>query len=67
MLSRFMPVIGKYMINVLDGESNGQAKDKAWGWKSDVDWNDVREFGLLSGKAVAKVELRDLESGQAKL
>ncbi|KAK4499230.1 hypothetical protein PRZ48_009743 [Zasmidium cellare] len=64
---KFMPVAGKYFINILNGESNGDEKDKAWGWKTDADWNDVREFGLLSGKAVAKVELRDLESGQAKL
>lgn len=62
-----MPVAGKYMINILNGESNGAEKDKAWGWKTGSDWTDVREFGLLSGKAVAKVELRDLESGQVKL
>ena len=54
---RFMPVAGKYFINILNGESNGDEKDKAWGWKTDADWNDVREFGLLSGKAVAKSEV----------
>ncbi|KAF2165553.1 hypothetical protein M409DRAFT_24406 [Zasmidium cellare ATCC 36951] len=64
---KFMPVAGKYMINILDGESNGEDKDRAWAWKTDPNWTDVREFGLLSGKAVAKVELRELESGQVKL
>lgn len=29
-----MPNIGKYMIKVLNGESNGPEKDRAWGWKS---------------------------------
>ena len=62
-----MPVVGKYLLNILHDESNGAEKDKAWGWKSAAGWNDVREFGLLSGRAVAKVELRDLEGGQAKL
>ncbi|CAK4031370.1 related to FAD-dependent oxidoreductase [Lecanosticta acicola] len=64
---KFMPIIGKYMLNVLKGESNGPEKDQAWAWKQNVNWTDVREFGLLSGKAVAKRELKDLESPLAKL
>ena len=56
-----MPIIGKYMVNVLKGESNGKEKDEAWGWKSNVDWRDVREFGLLSGRAVARKEVGELE------
>lgn len=62
-----MPNAGKYMLNVLDGISNGEEKDAAWAWKTDADWNDVREFGLMSGKAVAKRELKDLEGGHVKL
>lgn len=62
-----MPIAGKYIINIMNGESNGEDKDRAWAWKTNADWNDVREFGLLSGKAVAKRELKDLEGGQAKL
>lgn len=32
-----MPNIGKYMINVLKRQSNGQEMGKAWGWKSKVE------------------------------
>lgn len=31
---RFMPNIGKYMLNVLNGQGNGPEKDRAWGWKT---------------------------------
>lgn len=55
------------MLNVLNGETNGPEKDQAWGWKKDVNWNEVREFGLLSGRAVGQYELKDLENSQAKL
>lgn len=32
-----MPNIGKYMINVLEGRSNGRDLDKAFGWKTQAD------------------------------
>lgn len=58
---RFLPVIGKYIANVLYDTSNGEEKDKAWGWKSAQDkWVDVHERGLLSHKSVVKTELKDL-------
>lgn len=66
--SRFLPNAGKYMLNVLNGESNGAEKDEAWCWKSGADWEVVRQKMVLE-----KRELRDLEGktspllGQAKL
>ncbi|KAI1617824.1 FAD dependent oxidoreductase [Exophiala viscosa] len=30
---KFLPNIGRYVVNVLNGKSNGQEKDKAWAWK----------------------------------
>lgn len=30
---KFLPTIGKYVANVLEGVSNGAEKDQAWGWK----------------------------------
>ncbi|KAK4986558.1 hypothetical protein LTR50_005242 [Elasticomyces elasticus] len=33
---KFLPNIGKYMVNVLDGVSNGDERDQAWGWKSEA-------------------------------
>ena len=43
------------MLNVLNGESNGAEKDKAWAWKNDAEWRNVQE------KKVLKQELRDFE------
>ncbi|KAL4781324.1 FAD dependent oxidoreductase [Aspergillus varians] len=31
---KFLPTIGKYVTNVLEGLGNGPVKDKAWSWKS---------------------------------
>lgn len=30
------------MLNVLNGQSNGPEKDKAWGWKSSADLEAAR-------------------------
>lgn len=30
---KFLPNIGKYVVNVLGGKSNGHDKDEAWAWK----------------------------------
>ena len=53
---KFLPTIGKYIVNVLDGASNGAEKDAHWAWKS----------GPQAGrgaheKAYPHRELRDLE------
>ena len=36
---KFLPTIGKYVVNVLNGESNGKSKDDAWKWKTE--WNSL--------------------------
>ena len=36
---KFLPIIGKYVVNVLHGQSNGKEKDNAWKWKSA--WSDI--------------------------
>lgn len=30
---KFLPTIGRYVVNMLDGLSNGDEKDRRWGWK----------------------------------
>ena len=37
---KFLPTIGKYVVTVLNGKSNGKAKDDAWKWKTE--WNSPR-------------------------
>ncbi|KAF2233642.1 FAD/NAD(P)-binding domain-containing protein [Viridothelium virens] len=63
---KFLPIVGKYMANVLNGQGNGREKDHAWGWKSDVNAN-LRGFGALGLKMAPKRELRDFESDRANL
>lgn len=50
-----MPNIGKYMVNVLKGQSNGREMDKAWGWKSKAE----RE-AAADGHVERSRELNDL-------
>jgi sarcosine oxidase/L-pipecolate oxidase len=64
---RFLPNAGKYMVNVLDGKSNGEEKDRAFAWKSmaDLEGVDQRQRSLVR-------EWRDLQdevtsSGSTKL
>jgi len=35
---KFLPNIGRYVLNVLEAKSNGPAKDEAWQWKTS--WSD---------------------------
>ena len=54
---KFLPIIGKYIANVLDGKSNGEEKDRNWAWK-DHGWSG----GVLKGaheKAAPHCELSD--------
>jgi sarcosine oxidase / L-pipecolate oxidase len=44
-MARFLPNIGKYMLNVLSGQSNGPEKDKAWGWKSNAELEEAKRGG----------------------
>jgi len=52
---KFLPTIGAYIVNVLNGKSNGEEKDKAWKWK--------REWANLGAheKVMPKGELSDFE------
>lgn len=59
---KFLPVIGKHMVNVLNGTGNGSEKDKAWGWKGADDlWAGAHP------KTAPQRELRDLEEASTKL
>ena len=58
---RFLPNAGKYIVNVLDGKSNGEEKDVAWGWKA-KGWNrreESDEYPKL-GAWTPRRQLRDL-------
>lgn len=66
-MSRFLPNFGKYMLNVLQGISNGEEKDRAWSWKSGQDeFKDEHSFGLLMEKSAPRKELRDLERASCR-
>ena len=59
---------GKYIFNVLTEKSNGEEKDKAWGWKKEG-W-DVRDQSPDYPKLGAwtpKRELSDIGGGKSKL
>ncbi|KAI9701714.1 MAG: hypothetical protein M1820_006342 [Bogoriella megaspora] len=62
---KFLPTIGRYVVNVLEGESNGEAIDKAFAWKtgSGKGGGEGRGFGKLGLKMGAKRELRDFDQG----
>lgn len=56
---KFLPTIGKYVINILEGRSNGKEKDEHWAWKrADFEGRGAHE------KAFPQRELRDLEDGK---
>lgn len=59
-VSRFLPNAGKYMLNVLNGKSNGEEKDKAWAWKPNPDESgqprrELKEFELDSDRRSARL------------
>lgn len=52
MCHRFMPIVGRYICNVINGESNGLEKDEAWGWKGNASFHQgVKHRNELGGKA----------------
>ncbi|KAF2012793.1 FAD/NAD(P)-binding domain-containing protein [Aaosphaeria arxii CBS 175.79] len=53
---KFLPTIGKYVVNVLNGQSNGEEKDSHWQWKTSA----PKERGAHE-KVIPKRELRDLD------
>ncbi len=52
---KFLPIIGKYVVNVLKGKSNGEEKDEAWRWKSR--WADRGAHE----KILPRADLKDFE------
>jgi sarcosine oxidase/L-pipecolate oxidase len=54
---KFLPTVGTYIVNVLNGKSNGEEKDKAWRWKREWSSRGAHE------KVMPKGELRDFEDG----
>ncbi|KAF3050099.1 hypothetical protein E8E11_002515 [Didymella keratinophila] len=65
---KFMPNAGKYILNVLNGKSNGEEKDRAWKWKSEEELKErgAKEFGS-SPRNGDRRELREFEEEKAKL
>ena len=51
---KFLPNIGKYVVNVLNGKSNGDERDAAWTWKTSWSERGAHE------KVMPRGELRDL-------
>lgn len=51
---KFLPNIGKYVVNVLNGKSNGKERDRNWGWKTQWAARGAHE------KVMPRGELRDL-------
>lgn len=59
---KFLPIIGKYMANVLSGAGNGGEKDEAWGWKAaEAQWAGAHP------KTAPNREMRDLENKEGRL
>lgn len=54
---KFLPTIGEYVVNMLDGKGNGGEKDAAWSWKI----NTTLRKGAHE-KVIPKRDLRDLEN-----
>lgn len=61
--NRFLPVAGKYMCNVLKGQSNGEEKDRAWKWRSgeELKQKGTKEFGDGPRKEGMRRDLREYE------
>jgi sarcosine oxidase / L-pipecolate oxidase len=56
---KFLPIAGTYVVNLLQGKSNGEDKDKAWEWKKG------KSVGRgAHEKLVPKRDLKDLEDGE---
>ena len=54
---KFLPTIGKYVSNVINGISNGEEKDGQWGWKQHG-WQQGGVKGAHE-KVIPTAELRD--------
>lgn len=47
---KFLPNIGQYVVNVLQGKSNGPVKDEAWRWKTTWSENGAHPKVLPKGE-----------------
>ncbi|KAH6632936.1 fructosyl amino acid oxidasesarcosine oxidase [Boeremia exigua] len=65
---KFMPNAGSYLLNVIEGKSNGEEKDRAWKWKSEDELKErcAKEFGN-SPRNEHRRELSDFEEEKARL
>ncbi|KAJ4985172.1 L-pipecolate oxidase 2 [Stagonosporopsis vannaccii] len=65
---KFMPNAGKYLLNVIDGRSNGEEKDRAWKWKNEDELKKrgAKEFGN-SPRSGSRRELNDFVNDRPKL
>lgn len=65
---KFMPNAGKYLLNVIEGKSNGEEKDRAWKWKNGEELKEkaAKEFGNSPRNSDRK-ELREFEDEKARL
>jgi len=52
---KFLPIIGKYVVNVLNGKSNGEEYDNEWKWKREWSGQGAHE------KVKPRGELKDFE------
>lgn len=58
---KFLPIIGKYVVNVLNATGNGDEKDQAWRWKTG------KETGRgAHEKVIPQRELADLEDDRSR-
>ncbi|KAL8826889.1 MAG: hypothetical protein Q9191_003524 [Dirinaria sp. TL-2023a] len=58
---KFLPIIGKYIVNVLDGHSNGEEKDQHWAWKSESQLLQFEQGKGAHEKAAPIMELSEME------
>ena len=59
---KFLPTIGKYVVNALNGKSNGVEKDEHWAWKQQVE--GLEKTRGAHEKAAPIMELSDMEDSQ---
>lgn len=55
---KFLPNIGRYVVNVVNEKSNGEEEDQKWAWK-EKGWNSGGQRGVHE-KVVPRRELKDL-------
>ena len=56
---KFLPTIGRYVANVVQGKSNGEEMDQKWSWKS-VGWGAPGGTKGAHEKVIPKRDLQEL-------